>query len=239
MKRVACLALLILVAVTAANASPAHTLRGNGVTLSPPAGWDGLVGPAGVQAADFRLPPRARAAANLVRVRRGHVHLIVWNYGPWVVYQPHVHPIRAPLVLRKRDLSGPFEGFPSEDAFALRTARVGGDMLEVLADLGPKPLSANALRRVNAVLATLRVLPPRVLHPRNGRLAADGVAVHLPPGWSGRMEIPAERYGARLVLRAARGNVHASSSRSPIPTRRATSTSPSSSPAGTRSTVTR
>ncbi|MFZ0342491.1 MAG: hypothetical protein WAL31_09175, partial [Gaiellaceae bacterium] len=208
MKRVALLAVLALAAVGSASADSGRTLRGDGMTLSLPAGWHGLAGPAGFQAADFPLPPRARSSADLVRVPRGHVHLIVWNYGPWDEYLPHVRPTPTPLVLRRRNLGGPFEGFPTRDAFALRTARVGGDMLEILADLGPKPFTEPALRKANAALTTLHVLPPRLLRPRGGRLAADGVAVRRLPGWSGHVEIPAERYGARLVLRAAHGDVH-------------------------------
>lgn len=208
MKRVAFLAAVIAVAATGASASSTRTLRGDGVTLSLPAGWHGLVGSAGVQAADFPIPARARSSANLVRVRRGHMHLIVWNYGPSVPYLPHSHPARPPLALTRRNLYGEPEGFPAADVYARRTARVSGEMLEILADLGPKPLAPDALRKVNGVLATLRVLPARVLRPRHGRLAADGVSVHLLPGWSGRMEIPADRYGARLVLRAAHGDVH-------------------------------
>ncbi len=99
------------------------------------------------------------------------------------------------------------EGFGGQDTFARRDIRLGGDLLDVLADLGPKPHVASALRKVNAVLASLRVLPPRVLRPRNGRLAADGISARLLRGWSGRIEIPAQRYGSRLVLRAARGDV--------------------------------
>jgi hypothetical protein len=61
---------------------------------------------------------------------------------------------------------------------------------------------------VNGVLHTLRVKPPRLLGARKGRLVADGVAIRLLAGWSGRIEIPADRHAARLVLRVARGDVH-------------------------------
>lgn len=201
-----CLA-LVLFGVTAASASSTHTLRGQGVRLSLPAGWDGLVGPGGVQAADFPLSRRSQDSANLVRVRRGHVHLIIWNGGPWVPYLRFA-PSRPPLALAKRNLTGAMEGFGTSDMYAIRSARLGGEMLEVLADLGPKPFAPSSIRKVNVVLRTLRALPPRVVRPRDGRLAADGVSVHLLPGWSGRMEIPAGRYGARLVLRAAHAGVH-------------------------------
>lgn len=208
MKGVALLGLLALLAAAGANASSGRTLRGNGLTLSLAPGWHGLTGPAGLQAADFPLPHRAQSSAEAARVTRGHVHLIVWNSGPWEEYRPHVRSNPGPLRLRKRDLSGPFEGFPASDAFALRTARLRGEMLEILADLGPKPLASGALRNVNTVLATLRVLPPRVLRSQDGRLASDGVALRILPGWSGHMEIPAERYGARVVLRAVHRGVH-------------------------------
>lgn len=208
-KRVAFLAVLMLVAVTGASASSGRMLRGEGVTLSLPVGWYGLVGSGGFQAADFPLPRRARSSASLVRVPRGHVHLIVWNYGPWVPDLPGFHhPARAPLVLGRRNLTSSLEGFGASDAYFVRAARLGGEMLEVVADLGPRPFAPSVLRKVNAVLATLRVVPPRVVLPRNGRLGADGVAVRLLSGWSGRMEIPADRNGARLVLRASRRGVH-------------------------------
>lgn len=209
MKRLAFFALLTLcVASTGAMAASSRMLRGDGLTLRLPPGWHGLTGPAGLQAGDFRLPRPARSSADLVHVRRGHVHLVVWNYGPWDEYRPHVHDTRTPLVLHKRNLTRGIEGFGSNDAYVLRTARVEGEMLEIIADLGPKPLAPDALRKANSVLARLRVLPPSVLRPQGGRLASDGVAVRLLPGWSGHMEIPAERYGARLVLRAASNSVH-------------------------------
>ena len=208
MKGLTLLAVLTLVLATGASAASGRTLRGEGATLSLPAGWHGLAGPGGVQVADFPLPRRARSSAGVVRVARGHVHLIVSNGGPWVPYL-HFRPARAPLTLRNRDLlQGGMEGFAGSDTFARRDARIGGSMVDVLADLGPRPHLTSALRRANAVLATLRVLPPRVLQPRHGRLVADGISARLLPGWSGRIEIPAQRYGSRLVLRAARGDVH-------------------------------
>ena len=209
MKGVALLAVLTPVLATGVSADSGRTLRGEGVTLSLPAGWHGLAGPAGVQAADFPLPRRARSSAGVVRVPRGHVHLIVSNGGPWVPYLPAFHRVRAPLTLRKRDLlPGGMEGFSGNDTFARRDARLRGSMIDVLADLGPGAHLTSALRKANAVLATLRVLPPRVLRPRQGRLAADGISARLRRGWSGRIEIPAQHYGSRLVLRAVRGDVH-------------------------------
>jgi hypothetical protein len=206
MKLLALLTAMTLVMAASASASPTHLLRGEGVTLSLPAGWHGLVSPAGIQVADFPLPQRARSSANLVRVRRGHVHLIVFNYGPWVPYL-HFRPSREPLLLSRRNLTGAMEGFGANDTYAVRTARLGGEMLEFLADLGPKPFSPSALRRVNAVLVSLRVLPSRVLYPSHGQLAADGLSLPLLPGWTGSLEIPADQSGVRVVLRAARGNV--------------------------------
>ena len=61
---------------------------------------------------------------------------------------------------------------------------------------------------MNAFLSTLHVLPSRVVFLRDRRLAADGVAARLLAGWSGADGYLAERYGARLVLRATRGDVH-------------------------------
>lgn len=208
MKRIAFLAALMLVTATGASAGSGRTLGGQGLTLSLPAGWHGLAGPGGVQAADFPLPRRARSSASLVRVPRGHIHLIVWNYGPWVVYLPHHRDMRPPLVLRRRDLTRAIEGFAAGDTYVLRTARIHGETVEVIADLGPKPFAPPALRRANSVLATLHVLPPRVLRPRRGRLASGGVAVRLPGGWSGHIEIPHGLAGERLVLRATHGDLH-------------------------------
>jgi hypothetical protein len=41
----------------------------------------------------------------------------------------------------------------------------------------------------------------------HGRLASDGVALRLLPGWSGRIEVPANQAAAQLVLRARHGDV--------------------------------
>lgn len=199
----------MLLAVTGASASAGRTLRGQGMTLSLPAGWHGLVGGAGVQAADFRLGRRVRNSASLARVRRGHVHLMIFNYGPWVPYLPAYRPARLPLRLTQRDLlPGGMEGFAGNDAFARRDVRVNGDLVDVLADLGPRPLASGSLQKANSVLGTLGVQPPRLIQPRDGRLASDGVSVRLLAGWAGDIAIPADRWGARIALRATRGDVH-------------------------------
>jgi hypothetical protein len=208
-KGVTLFAALALVGTAGAGASSGRTLGGYGISVSLPAGWHGLAGPGQLQAADFPLGPRVLGSPELARVPRGHVHLIVWDYGSWVPYLPNFRRARTPLTIAVRDLTaGPLEGFPAGDAYAVRTVTVGGETLELVADLGPKPLASARLRSVNGVLHTLRVKPPRLLGARNGRLVADGVAIRLLAGWSGRIEIPADRHAARLVLRVARGDVH-------------------------------
>lgn len=208
-KGVALLAALALVAAVGASASPGRTLGGYGVSVSLPAGWHGLARPGQLQAADFPLEPRVLGSPELARVPRGHVHLVVWDYGPWVPYLPKVRRARTPLTIGVRDLTaGPLEGFPAGDAYAVRTVTLAGETLEFVADLGPKPLDAIRIRTVNRVLGTLRVRAPRVLPARKGRLAADGLALRLLPGWSGRVAIPANRHAARIVLRVTRGDIH-------------------------------
>ena len=200
---------LAAVAFVAAGCSGHHarTLRGSGLSLSLPRGWYGVAGPGQLQAADFPLRRTVLASAERARVRRGHVHLIVWDYGPVVpdLAGSH-HGLRGPFVLRRQDLSGPFEGFPDDHAFALRTVTVNGELLEAVADLGPKPGGAARLAEVNRVLHTLRVGSARILHPHGGVLAAHGLSLRLLPGWSGRIEIPPATFAASLVLRARRGS---------------------------------
>jgi hypothetical protein len=201
---------LALVAVCAAwGSGPAgRPLDGYGVSLRLPPGWHGVAAPGQLQAADFRLSPAALALAESVHVQRGHLHVIVWDYGPAAPYLRNFRSARTPLAIRPRDLTrGPLEGFSSADVYAARTVRVGEELLEILVDLGPRPLAARQLHRANEVLATLRVRPPRVLLPRAGRLSADGISVRLPAGWSGRLEIPSNRRSTRLVLRARRGDI--------------------------------
>src|SRR5207245_6847266 len=82
----------------------------------------------------------------------GHVHLIVWDYGPSVPYLPNFRRARTPLRSRRDLTAGPLEGFPAGDAYAVRTVTMGGEMLELVADLGPKPFASARLRSVNAVL---------------------------------------------------------------------------------------
>jgi hypothetical protein len=144
-----------------------------------------------------------------VRVRRGHVHLVIWDYGPSVPYLRNFQRAHTPITIRRRDLtSAPLEGFQAGDAFAVRVLTLGEEMLEIVVDLGPTPIALGRFRELNRVLTTLRVRPPRILRPHGGRLESDGISVRLPAGWSGRLEIPADRHATRLVLRARRGAIH-------------------------------
>ena len=199
---------LLLVAYTgSASARSTSTLDGYGLNLTLARGWHGVAHPGQLQAADFPLARSVLDSPERAHVPRGHVHLIVWDYGPAVPYLDF-QPARAPLALGRRDITAGMEGFPTNDVYAVRSVLLGGEQLEIVADLGPKPLAANSLQKVNQVLGTLRVQPPRVLLPHHGRLASDGVALRLRPGWSGRIEIPANQAGAQLALRLQRGEIH-------------------------------
>jgi hypothetical protein len=191
-------------ALTACSGGHGRTLGGPGITLSLPYGWHGLAAPGQLQAADFPLARNVLASAERVRVRRGHVHVIVWDYGPVVPYlAANNPPTRGPLVLRARDVTpSPLEGFPSGHTYAVRSANLGGELVEVVADLGPKPFAPVRLHETNEVVSTLKVPQPRVLPARNGALEADGLSLRLLPGWTGRVEIPPSKFAARLVLRA-------------------------------------
>src|SRR5205807_9783081 len=105
MKRIA---LLCLGAAFAAGCSggQSRSLGGYGISLSLPHGWYGLSAPGQLQAADFPLSRSVLSSAERARVRRGHVHVIVWDYGPAVSYLAHNNPpTRPPLTFRRRDLS--------------------------------------------------------------------------------------------------------------------------------------
>ena len=206
MKHVALPGLVAALAV-GCSGSHARTLGGYGISISLPHGWYGVAAPGQLQAADFPLSRSVLSSAERAHVRRGHVHVIVWDYGPAVSYLArHNPPARPPLVFRRRDLSGPFEGFPFDHAFAIRSANLDGEIVEVLADLGPKPLAAARLWDANRIASSLVVRPARVLHAHEGVLARDGVSLRLPPGWSGRIEIPPSAYFVRFVLRARHGH---------------------------------
>jgi hypothetical protein len=197
---------LVGIAVLAAACSGAHgkTLGGPGPTLSLPHGWYGVSAPGQLQAADFPLSRSVLASAERAHVPRGHVHLILWDYGPSVPGLSGRPDLRGPLVLR--GITGPFEGFPGQNAFAGRSATVDGEVLQVLVDLGPKPVPVSRLRDVNEVLRSLSVPRPRLLRPHDGLLEAEGVSLRLPSGWTGRIEIPQSRFATRLVLRARKGD---------------------------------
>jgi hypothetical protein len=112
----------------------------------------------------------------------------------------------GPPAFRRSDLGGPFEGFPSGHLYASRSVTYKGEALEVLVDLGPKPVGRSELAAVNRILASLQVAAPRVVEPARGVLAAEGISLRLPSAWSGHIEIPFSRSAVRLVLRArARG----------------------------------
>lgn len=202
-------ALLGFVAVLAAGCSGGDhkTLGGYGISLSLPHGWYGLSAPGQLQAADFPLAQSVLASAQRARVRRGHVHVIVWDYGPAVSYLAENHPrAETPLTFRPRDVSGPFEGFPFDHAFAIRSVNLDGELVQVLADLGPKPVAPARLREANRIVESLKVSPTRVIRPHDGVLSRDGVSLRLPPGWSGRIEVPASRYFVKFVLRVRHGS---------------------------------
>ncbi len=199
---------LLLVACTgSASARSTSTLNGYGLSLTLARGWHGVAHPGQLQAADFPLARAVLDSPERAHVPRGHVHLIVWDYGPEVPYLDF-QPARAPLALGRRDITAGMEGFPTDDVYAVRTVLLAGEQLQIVADLGPKPLAANSLEKLNRVIGTLRVQSPGVLLPHHGQLASDGVGLRLLPGWSGRIEIPANQAGAQLDLRAQRGDIH-------------------------------
>lgn len=200
-------ALLLVTCTGSASASSTSTLHGYGLSLTLARGWHGVVHPGQLQAADFPLARAVLDSPERAHVGHGHVHLIVRDYGPEVPYLDF-QPARASLALGRRDITAGMEGFPTDDVYAVRTVLLGGEQLQIVADLGPKPLAANRLQKLNRVLGTLRVQPSRLLLPQHGRLASDGVALRLLPGWSGRIEIPANQAGAQLALRVQRGDIH-------------------------------
>jgi hypothetical protein len=206
-RRIAALALGAL-AAAGCSGDRGRPVGGDGLQLTLPVGWHGLARPGQVQAADFPLAPHVLDSFGSADVRRGHVHLVVSDFGPAVSFLwQNFHELRGPLTLRRRDLlAGGLEGFPPDRALARRDVRIGGEQLEVMADFGPKPVGADARRRANRILATLRVRPPRVIRPHSGKLAYDGLGLRLLPGWSGRIEIPASTQ-THLVLRARRGAI--------------------------------
>jgi hypothetical protein len=199
--------LLVGTSVAAAGSPSSRVLTEGGASLTLPHGWFGLASPGQLQAADFPLGARVLGSPELAQVQRDHVHVIVWDYGPSVPYLNNFGPARPPLALSRRDLSGPLEGFAGDDAFAVRSVTVDEELLELVADLGPRPVSDAALRKANSVLATVRVRSPRIVRPRGRKLAARGVTMTLLPGWTGRIELPSDRHAAELVVRASRGDV--------------------------------
>jgi hypothetical protein len=183
-----------------------RALSSPGLTLSLPSGWHGVEGPGQLQAADFPLSSSVLSSAARAHVERGHVHLIVWDNGPAITnLGRNQSSASGPLRFRQGDLSTAIEGFPLDHAFAFREINFRGELLEVVADLGPKPLAPGRLREANRVLASLSVTPPRVIRPRGGILERDGVALRLLPGWDGWIEVPASHIAANFVFVANRG----------------------------------
>lgn len=194
------------VALTGCSGDHARKVGGYGLELTLPRGWYGIAGPGQLQAADFTLGREVLGSFGRADVRRGHVHLVVWDYGPVVPFLSRSFgPTRRPLTLRREDLlAGGMEGFPANRVLARRDFRLNGEQLEAIADLGPEPMAPGQLARANSILAALQVRPPRVIQAHAGRLEYDGLGVRLAAGWHGRIEIPANRQ-TRLVLRASRG----------------------------------
>src|SRR5471030_1568673 len=91
---------LLLVACTGS----ASTLDSYGLSVTLAPGWQGLADPGQLQAADFPLARAVLDSPERARVRRGHVNLIVWDYGPAVPYLSFP-PGRAPLMLGRHDIT--------------------------------------------------------------------------------------------------------------------------------------
>jgi len=204
MRRIAALAALAAVAAGCSGHRD-RTLGGYGVELQLARGWYGVSGPGQLQAADFPLKREVLESASRAKVGRGQVHVIVWDGGPAVPYLAANHPGRGSFYLHPSDLSGPFEGFPSGHVYAQSSTMDREELLDVLVDLGPGPISPDRLGKVNRLLATLRVAPPEVRRPQAGRLRDDGITLELPPSWTGRLELPAAKHATRVVIRAAHG----------------------------------
>jgi hypothetical protein len=79
-------ALLLLACTGSASARPASTLDGYGVSVTLASGWHGLADPGQLQAADFPLARAVLDSPERAHVPRGHIHLIVWDYGSAVPY---------------------------------------------------------------------------------------------------------------------------------------------------------
>src|SRR4051794_26668813 len=113
--------LLLFACAGAANARRASTLDGYGLSVTLARGWHGLAAPSQLQVADFPLARAVLASPQRARVPRGHVHLIVWDYGPAVPYLSFP-PARAPVAIGGRDVTAaPIEGFSSGDVYAVRS----------------------------------------------------------------------------------------------------------------------
>lgn len=72
-------ALLLFACTGSANARPATTLDGYGLSVTLARGWHGLANPGQLQAADFPLARDALDSPERAHVPRGHLHLIVWD----------------------------------------------------------------------------------------------------------------------------------------------------------------
>ena len=77
---------------TACSGGHARTLGGHGVSLSLPHGWYGVSAPGQLKAADFPLARTVLSSAERARVRRGHVHVIVWDDSLEVWVQAYEEP---------------------------------------------------------------------------------------------------------------------------------------------------
>jgi hypothetical protein len=149
---------------TAAQGKPAgHVLRGFGIQMPLPHGWDGRIylrARAGalpvLQAANFRLPRAdgdsgSRAAR---RMKTGSVRIVLWQVAG-VFPGLHGRPsVGADNILRR-----PPEGFPNTHAVAKRTFSVGSRGFILWVDFGRPPVTSRMFRLANSVLMNLRISP--------------------------------------------------------------------------------
>ncbi|MBI4259395.1 MAG: hypothetical protein HY658_02405 [Actinobacteria bacterium] len=113
--------------------------------------------------------------------------------------------VDGPVVLGASDFGVRVEGRHPEHAIALRSARIQGVPLTILAEFGTDPAPVELLRQVNRILATLQVSalptdgrtpgPPPTPAPTDPQGATvrhadvdDGLAIELPAGWTFRQD---------------------------------------------------
>lgn len=185
---------------------PASTAeRTPALSVDLPAGWhsrlvEQYTGDPALQVANFPLPDSADPllfdGPTRSRLGPGDVLLLVVDQTSQIVpdevdvgdaaayRDDDFAPVEPPVSIGLDDFGARFEGTDPDHALAVRDVRLFGVPISVWAEFGASEPPDDLLADMNAILATLRVAPPREASLVTQADVNDGLSITIPDSWT-------------------------------------------------------